>query len=171
MTRSILSIKTELKKSKINSFGTFAIEDIKKGEMIYIRGGYILTKEELFYYNTADGYWPLSDNYFLGAKTEEEFRKQKVYVNHSCDANCGIRGEITCIAMRDIRKGEELTQDYGLLDNESYSFECNCGAENCRGIVTGHDWMKTELQKKYKGYFAAYLQEKINQLYGEIHSL
>ena len=53
-------------------------------------------------------------------KTKEEFDKQKVYVNHSCDANCGLRGEITCIAIRDIKAGEEITQDYGLLDNDDY---------------------------------------------------
>ena len=36
-----------------------------------------------------------------------------LYSNHSCDANLGIRGEITFVAMRDIPAGEELTQRLG----------------------------------------------------------
>ena len=163
MAKSILSKKAEVRESPIDGVGTFAIDDISAGEMIFIRGGHIMSKSELYFYKTADGCWPLSDEYFLGAISEEEFSDQKVYLNHSCDANCGIRGEITCVAMRDIKKGEELTHDYGLLDNEDYSFECNCGAECCRGIVTGYDWKLKVLQDKYYDYFAAYLKGKIKR--------
>lgn len=162
MITSILSTKTEVRDTSLNGKGTFAKEDIKKGEMVYIRGGHLLTKEEAFFYKTADGIWPITDDHFLGAKTEEEFSKQKVYVNHSCDANCGIRGEITVVAMRDIQEGEEITQDYGLLDNEGYSMKCTCGSANCRGTITGYDWKKKELQDKYYNYFASYLKEKID---------
>lgn len=134
--------------------------------MIYIRGGHLLTKKEVFKYNNeeaVDGYWPITDEYYLGAITEEEFAEQKVYVNHSCNPNCGLRGEITCVAMRDIKKGEEITQDYGLLDNADYKFKCTCGYPNCRGIVTGYDWKIKELQDKYYEYFAQYLKEKIDE--------
>lgn len=103
--------------------------------MIYIRDGYLLTGEEIFHYTNEqaiDGYWPITDNYWLGALNEEEFLSQKVYVNHSCDANCGLRGEITVVALRNIKKGEEITQDYGLLDNDDYAFECSGGSPNCK---------------------------------------
>lgn len=164
MIKSITSKKTEVREISLNGKGTFAIEDIKKGEMIYIRGGHLLTKEEIFHYTNEDcpdGYWPITDEYWLGAVCEEEFPLQKVYVNHSCDANCGIRGEITVVAMRDIKKGDEITQDYGLLDNNDYSFDCSCGSPNCRNKVTGKDWQIKELQDKYYDYFASYLKEKI----------
>lgn len=39
---------------------------------------------------------------------------------------------------------------------------CNCGAQICRGIVTGQDWRRKELQRKYHGYIAWYLQRKID---------
>lgn len=164
--KSVISDKAEVRKSDIEGTGTFAKEDIKKGEMIYIRGGHLLTKDEIFHYTNEDcpdGYWPITNEYWLGAINEEEFPLQKVYVNHSCDANCGIRGEITVVAMRDIKEGEEITQDYGLLDDNKYSFECTCGAPNCRKIVTGNDWRIKELQDKYYDYFAAYLKEKIDK--------
>jgi len=166
MVKSILSSKIEYRKSNITGIGAFAKTDIKKGEIVYIRGGHLLTKKEIFHYTNEDcpdGYWPITDEYFLGALTEEEFPLQKVYVNHSCDANCGLRGEITVVAMRDIKKGEEITQDYGLLDDNEYAFNCACGSPNCRKVITGHDWQIKELQDKYYDYFAPYLKEKISE--------
>lgn len=166
MIKSILSKKTEVRDISLNGKGTFAIEDIKKGEMIYIRGGELIQIEQAYNYSPGecpDGIWPITDEYWLGARTEEDFRLQKVYVNHSCNPNCGLRGEITCVAMRDIKKGEEITQDYGLLDNYDYSFKCTCGSDNCRGIVTGYDWKIKELQDAYYDYFAEYLKEKIDE--------
>src|SRR5881275_2574947 len=37
----------------------------------------------------------------------------------------------------------------------------SCDAPNCRKIVTGKDWQRLELQKRYEGYFSAYLTRKI----------
>ena len=46
MIKSILSPKTEIREKSLNGKGTFAIQDIKKGEMIYIRGGQLMRMEE-----------------------------------------------------------------------------------------------------------------------------
>ena len=73
----------------------------------------------------------------------------------------GIRGEITFVALRDIRAGEELTHDWAMTDDDDYSVECKCGAPNCRKILTGKDWQHSELQKRYAGYFSAYLARKM----------
>jgi hypothetical protein len=32
--------------------------------------------------------------------------------NHSCDPNAGIKGDVSLVAMRDIKKDEEITFDY-----------------------------------------------------------
>lgn len=160
MIKSFVSNKTEIKQSSTDGVGTFAKEKIRKGEVIFIRGGHILTRDTVFYYNKIDGYWPIDDYYVLGAKDEKEFKYVKIYVNHSCEPNCGMRGEITGVAMRDIKAGEEITMDYAMLDNEEHSFECNCGSASCRHIITGYDWKIKELQKKYNKYFASYLREK-----------
>lgn len=164
MLKTFLSDKTEIKESKTHGLGTFAKVDIKKGDIIYVKAGTVMLKKEAKYYNTnnPDGYWPINDKYVMAGTNEEEFNSQKAWVNHSCDANCGYSGQVSVIAMRDIKKGEEITQDYGLLDNEKYSFKCNCGSENCRGIVTGFDWKIKELQDKYYDYFIDYLKVKID---------
>jgi hypothetical protein len=85
-----------------------------------------------------------------------------LYSNHSCDANLGVRGEITFVAMRDISAGEELTHDWAMTDdNEDDPVQCHCGAAHCRGILTGKDWQMPEVQQRYAGYFSTYLANKI----------
>jgi len=84
-----------------------------------------------------------------------------IFSNHSCDPNIGVRGEITFVAMRDIRAGEELTHDWAMTDDDESSTECKCGAANCRRILTGKDWQRPELQRRCGNYFSAYLLEKI----------
>ena len=96
--------------------------------------------------------------------TDEERELSMLYSNHSCDANLGMRGEITFVAMRNIRAGEELTHDWATTDDDDYSVKCKCGSTNCRGTLTGKDWQRPELQARYAGYFSAYLTEKIARL-------
>jgi putative transposase len=36
--------------------------------------------------------------------------------------------------------------------------KCNCGEPECRGTITGKDWKRRDLQKKYRGYISWYLQ-------------
>lgn len=159
---NIISSKVEKRQGALNNTGYFAIEDIKKGEMIFIRGGHLLTKNELFSSSVINSYFPISDDYYLAARTKDEEENIKLYINHSCSPNCGIKGEITFVAIRDIKKGEEITTDYAFIDNEDYSFQCTCGADNCRGIITGYDWKIQDLQEKYYDYFAQYLKDKID---------
>lgn len=96
----------------------------------------MLTKKDIFSSGVINSYFPISDEYFLGATNRDEEDAIKLYENHSCNPNCGLRGEITFVAMRDIEKNEELTTDYAFIDNEDYKFECTCGSENCRKVIT-----------------------------------
>lgn len=160
--KSVISKKIEIKTSSIDKIGMFAKENIKKGEIVYIKGGHIINYNEVFSSSVINSYLPISDEYYIGAMSPEEEADIKLYNNHSCDPNCGMHGEITFVAIRDIVVGEELTIDYAFIDNEEYSFECNCGSPACRHIVTGFDWKIKELQDKYYPYFAQYLQDKID---------
>jgi uncharacterized protein len=161
--KSYVSPKTIIRPSRIGGLGTFAISDIVKGEIVFVKGGHIVTREELFFSEKISSYLPFADNFFIGATQKSEEQGIKLFVNHSCDPNCGMRGEITFVAMRDILDGEELTFDYAMVDNEENEFECRCGAGQCRKIVTGYDWKIQELQKRYSHYFARYLLDKIQQ--------
>ena len=163
MIESKLSPKVEVRDKSLNGQGIFAKEDIKKGEIVFIKGGHILTRNEIFSSGVINSYFPISDEYYLGDKNKEEEDKIKLYQNHSCNPNVGLHGEITFVAMRDIHKDEELTVDYAFIDNEEYSFKCTCGSNNCRGTITGFDWKIKDLQEKYYNYFAQYLKDKIDE--------
>lgn len=160
---SRLSDKVEIRENALNGKGIFAKEDIKKNEIVFIKGGHILKRDEMFSSGVINSYFPISDDYVLGAFNKEEEDAIKLYINHSCDPNCGLHGQITFIAMKDIKKDEELTVDYAFIDNEEYSFPCTCGSINCRKTVSGYDWKIKELQEKYYDYFAEYLKDKINK--------
>ncbi|OMO53331.1 hypothetical protein COLO4_36773 [Corchorus olitorius] len=67
------------------------------------------------------------------------------FINHSCDPNCRtekwmVNGEI-CIglfALRDIKKGEELTFDYNYVRVfGAAAKKCHCGSPHCRGYIGG----------------------------------
>jgi SET domain-containing protein len=59
------------------------------------------------------------------------------YINHSCDPNTFMRctaERAEFYARRAIRRGEELTVDYGECQHEG-RLRCRCGAPNCRGYI------------------------------------
>ena len=161
--KSYISPKVAVYRSKIHGSGMFAKTNLRKGEVVFIKGGYILTSQELFTSEKIGSYLPIDDAYFVGSRSKDEEIGIKLFVNHSCEPNCGLRGEITFVAMREIRKGEELTCDYAMIDNDDYEFVCNCGSASCRKKVTGYDWKIKDIQHKYSNYFARYLVDKIEQ--------
>jgi SET domain-containing protein len=164
---SYLSPKTEVRESKIHGRGLFATADIAKDEVVAVKGGHIISGKQLREEVTArlgPAEIQIGEDLFIAPVTEDEREGSMLYSNHSCDANIGMRGEITFVAMRDIRAGEELTHDWATTDDDDYSVKCNCSAPNCRGTLTGKDWERPELQARYAGYFSTYLAHKIKRL-------
>ena len=167
MPLSYLSPKTEVRESKIHGRGLFATAGIAKDEIVAVKGGHIVDRETLRGKITprlGPVEIQIDDHLFIAPVTNEEREGSMLYSNHSCDANLGVRGEITFVAMRDIRGGEELTHDWAVTDDDDYSVKCSCGAANCRGTLTGKDWQSPKLQTRYAGYFSLYLAEKIAYL-------
>jgi SET domain-containing protein len=167
MQLSYRSPKTQVRESKIHGRGLFATADIAKDEIVAIKGGHIVDRKTLREKITPQ-LGPveiqIDDNLFIASVVQEELEGSMLYSNHSCEPNLGMRGEITFVAIRDIRLGEELTHDWAMTDDDDYSVECKCGAPNCRKTLTGKDWQRPELQRRYAGYFSAYLARKIVML-------
>jgi hypothetical protein len=163
---SYRSPKTEIKESHIHGKGLFAKESIAKGEVVAIKGGRILTKSEweVLEPELGSAEIQISDQFFIAPTHKEEREGSMLYTNHSCNPNIGIQGQIVFVAMRDIAAGEELTHDWATTDDLDYEIDCNCGSSQCRKKITGKDWMKKELQEKYKGYFSWFIQQKIENL-------
>ena len=80
-----------------------------------------------------------------------------LFINHSCEPSVGFAGNTVLVAMRWIGPGEELTTDYALFDDHDEVMECRCGTPSCRGTISGKDWQREDLQRKYGRYFSAYL--------------
>jgi hypothetical protein len=161
---SFLSPKTEVRESKIHGRGLFAVAEIAKDEIVAAKGGHIVDRKTLRE-KIAPRLGPveiqIDDDLFITPVTEEERELSMLYSNHSCNPNLGIRGEITFVTMHEIRAGEELTHDWAMTDDDDYSVECKCGTSSCRGILTGKDWQRPDLQERYAGYFSTYLARKI----------
>lgn len=73
-------------------------------------------------------------------------------INHSCDPSCGVTPGLDLVALRDIRKGEELTYDYSttMLEN-SWTMQCSCGSPRCRKEVRDFTTLPKHLQHYYLG--------------------
>ncbi len=163
---SYRSPKTEVRESPIHGRGLFAREAIAKDEIVMIKGGHIISRTTLAKVTPVLGpvEIQIADDFYIAPTTPEAREGAMLYSNHSCDANLGLRGEITFVAMREIAAGEELTHDWAITDNDDTSTKCLCGAANCRGTVTGKDWQRADVQKKYAGYFSSYLQAKLRKI-------
>ena len=145
-------------------FGLFARAALARDEVLVAWGGPVLTLAEVLGLSREEqGHtMQIDEELYIGAVSMDE---PADYVNHSCDPNAGIHGQIVLVAMRAIAPGEEICFDYAMADGSAFDeFECSCGAPHCRGHVTGNDWQLPELWARYDGYFSAYLQKRIEKL-------
>jgi SET domain-containing protein len=167
MTRlSYLSPKTTVRTSAIEGRGLFATEPIAKDEIVAVKGGHIVGRDELpeLRRRLGPAEIQIAEHLYIAPVSEEEREGSMIFSNHSCEPNIGVRGQVVFVAMRDIAKGEELTHDWAMTDDDSEAMTCRCETASCRGTVSGKDWMRPELHARYAGYFSAYLADKIRRL-------
>lgn len=163
LSLSYLSPKTAVQESGVHGRGLFALERIAKGEIVAVKGGYIFARRTLDEIKESLGpaEIQIADDLFIGPLIQHEREGSMIFSNHSCEPNIGVQGQIVFVAMRDINVGEELTHDWATTDDDEYEMNCNCGAADCRRIITGQDWRRKDLQEKYGDYMSWYLLRKI----------
>jgi hypothetical protein len=75
------------------------------------------------------------------------------YGNHSRDPTLWHSGAYTLVALRDLEPDTELTVDYATQTTEpDFRMPCNCGAADCRTVVTGEDWRLPGWALRYRGH-------------------
>ncbi len=141
--------------------GVFATEPIDAGTTVAAFGGIVVDGAELR--ALGDGVChhalQIDDDLFLASVPPFD---PADLVNHSCDPNCGIVGSVLMVTRRPVAAGEELCFDYAMTDSDGYDeFECRCETNECRGVVRGTDWKRSDLQERYAGWFSAYLARRI----------
>ncbi|MEQ1774430.1 MAG: SET domain-containing protein-lysine N-methyltransferase [Burkholderiales bacterium] len=139
-----------VRKSGIHGRGVFALTDISKGTRLIEYTG-----ERMSHKEADDRYGDLHDgssHTMLFAATDEVVidathrGSSARWINHSCAPNCEALedgGRVFIETCRNIRAGEELAYDYGLIVEERHTAKlkrehaCCCGARRCRGTLLG----------------------------------
>jgi SET domain-containing protein len=141
-------------KSNIDGYGFFAKKDIKKGEFVFRMIGKmhklnLRTKEEA-----------MSNPNMIGIKKDVWLDPSLISmpINHSCDPTTGIKGKVTFVGLRDIKKDEEITFDYSISEDSDWEMPCECGAKNCRKVIKGIKFLPEETYKRYLPYIPKYFQ-------------
>lgn len=148
--------------SSIDGMGLFATAPITTGEVVGILGGRVIDDADLRQiartrskYSSA----AVGEGVNLLLEDDEVIGRG----NHSCDSNVWMRDALTLEARRDIATGDELTVDYALQTSiADWEMACNCGSPLCRRLIRGSDWMRPELQERYRDHFSPFLNERIN---------
>lgn len=94
------------------------------------------------------------------------------YINNSCSPNTfyySVNQQYYLLAMRDIQKDEEITLCYETHVVNGDSWECKCGASNCRGFHKADFFLLPKKEQlKYLPYldpwFARVHADKIEKL-------
>lgn len=163
---SYVSTKIEKREVCGRGYGLFAKELILKGEIVSISGGVIIDISQLqeFKDQNLDYTYHITDQ-FLICPLNPDDPSDDWRMNHCCEPNCGLDGNIVFIAIKDIQKDQELTYDYCMTEIDPlYSLDLSCDKSSCRKILTGNDWKNSELQKKYGDNFSNYIKKKIKHL-------
>jgi hypothetical protein len=113
-------------KNHVNGMGVMTYKSFAKGDLICALAGDVIT-EILQHTLQIEPDLHLHDTYFSG------------YFLHSCSPNVYLdMKNMLVYATKDISPMDYLMMDYAQTEDILYrQFPCSCGAENCRGWITG----------------------------------
>src|SRR3989338_290808 len=134
--------------SGIHGKGGYAASDIPSGTRVIEYVGEIISREEgdrRFNAQLEQGRITGSGMVYVFEMDETHDLDGNVdnnparFINHSCSPNCKVEiteRHIWIIAARDIKKGEELSFNYGYDDLLNYrDHTCRCGSPRCVGYI------------------------------------
>ncbi len=137
----------EVRRSRIQGRGGFAIKPIRKGQKVDEYVGEPISHDEADRrYDDNDGrhhtfLFVLDDDIVLDARYGGSDAR---FLNHSCDPNCETEidnGHIWIKAIKSIQPETELTYDYRFEWQDNYEpediryYACRCGTKKCRGTI------------------------------------
>jgi SET domain-containing protein len=119
-----------VKDSKIQGKGVFANRNFKKGDIV------MKWDDSVVYTEKEAKKIPMSRRKYLVFYKGSYIMAQppEKYLNHSCRPNTR-EGKLCDIALRGIKKGEELTTDYSIDAPPHIKMKCRCGCKRCKKIV------------------------------------
>ena len=150
-----MSRRIAARRSPIHGNGVFAVAPIKKGEEIIQYKGTLMTHDEaddMYGDGGETGHtflFTLNDDYIIDANRKGNIAR---WINHSCNPNCEAfveenekgnsrKDRVIIEAKRNIKAGEELTYDYGIVLEVAHTarlkklWVCLCGSPKCTGTL------------------------------------
>jgi SET domain-containing protein len=125
--------------------GVFAAQNIKKGEVILIFAGEVITLAAALAKGEKSAN-PLQ----IDTETYMDIETPGVIVNHHCEPNAGIVNTNKLVALVDIHQGEEIFYDYSTTMSEnSWTMVCGCTSSNCRKIIQDFHYLPENIKEKY----------------------
>lgn len=127
---TVSNIKLKVRKSKTGK-GLFADEDIKKGTCIIEYKGVLVPEDKMEKINSRY-LFEVAKNQTINGNIPGNTAK---YINHSCKPNCeadGPKGKVYILSIKNIKKGEELTYDYGEEYFDEYLSKGRCLCDDCK---------------------------------------
>ncbi len=142
-------------------YGLFAKKNINKGETIFIIKGKkvplkISGPEDSVELPNAIG---LDRELWIDPKDDNPL----LYLNHSCDPNCAIKGSVNIVALKPIKENEHITIDYSITEGDRFwrlPGVCKCGAKNCRKIIRSIHSLPRQTYLSYMPYIPQFLQRE-----------
>jgi hypothetical protein len=125
--------------------GVFAHRDIARGEVILSIDGPTINFAE----TKRRGPWECMALQ-IGCDRYVDTRPPGVLVNHSCDPNAGISQDKCLLAIRGIRKGQEIRYDYSTtMEEKSFIMSCLCRSSACRKVVGAFSALPRQIRERY----------------------
>ena len=162
-TESWLDPRLVVRPSPIHGQGLFAALPIPPGEVVMKLGGETMTDADV---RELIARRERYDGIVVGSDANLHIKPSDwpgIYGNHSCDPNLWMTGLVEISTRRDLAEGEEAVADYSSYTmSADWSMACCCGSPLCRGVVTGDDWRRPDLQDRYAGHFAPAIARRID---------
>jgi hypothetical protein len=125
--------------------GLFASREFLPGERILILSGKRIGLADAIAKGDRE-----SDAMQVGPTEYLDLEAPGVYTNHSCDPNAGIVHDNQLVALRLIRRSEEIRFDYSTtMDEDRWTMACDCRSPHCRRVVEDFDQLPDHVQSRY----------------------
>ena len=130
--------------------GIFAESFIKKGDPIFIwKGRLVIQSYSPTGAKVGQRWLGMGRNLWL----KSDKSNPGYYINHSCRPNAGFRGSVTVVAMRDIKKGKEITIDYSMTEEDPWwRMQCQCGQRSCRKLIRSIQFLPRNVFERYRSF-------------------
>lgn len=137
--------------------GLFASRNFPRGEVLFIaKGKMIKTGPYDSSYAVGPRWLGLGKQKWLDILPSSPL----YYVNHSCRPNAGIKGRVTFIALKTVRRGEEITFDYSITEEDLFwRMECRCMTKKCRQVIGPISSLSNKIFQSYLPHVPTYFQK------------